>query len=220
MSNIDIYEIMDAAALPETVKNQKFGAWSLFRQTMPMHMLADALGRESFATLTQYVKPKNVDYSNIHRVKDDGTVLDVVMEDSPRELKKHIPIWLYGKGHVLKTGLGLGCVVRGLLTKSDVEHISVIEIDADIIRVIGDEFKNNPRVSIYHANALTFDYSTLPEIDYAWHDIWCPENDGLQVLHGELIKSCFPFSKKQGAWAFPREFKRAFRSTFNYMEAA
>lgn len=205
---IDACEIMAAAAVPDSVKNQDFGEWSLFRQTLPMHMVADALGREEFATLVQYVKPKDPDWHHIRIMRDDGTIPDVVMEDSPQELRKHLPIWMHGKGHVLKTGLGLGCVVRGLLTKDDVEHITVIEIDADIIRVIGKEFEGNPRVTIHHADALDFDYSTLPRIDYAWHDIWCPENDGLQILHAQLLKKCNAIV--HGAWAFPREFKRLY----------
>ena len=207
--NTEISNIMEAAVVPDTVPIKEVGAWKLRRAKLPSHrMVSD---RESFTVLYQYVKPKNVDYSNLHLIRDDGTVLDIVMEDSPQELSKHIPIWLHGKGHVLKTGLGLGCVVRGLLTKKEVTHISVVEIDKDIIDLIGAEFKDNPRVTIYHADALEFDYTTLPKIDYAWHDIWCPENDGLQILHTKLMLKLADMETIQGAWAFPRYLKRLCR---------
>ena len=175
------------------------------------------LGREKFTTLVQYVKPKEVSYYNLHLVQEDGTIPDIVMEDSPRELRRHLPIWMHGKGHILKTGLGLGCVVRGLLTKADVEHISVVEIDKDIIRIIGEEFKDNNRVSIYHADALEFDYNSIPKLDFAWHDIWVPENDGLQILHGQLLKRLCNDHITQGAWAMPRDLKKFARQKMNYI---
>jgi hypothetical protein len=205
------------AAVPSSVKDQNFGPWKLFRHAMPHHMIGEALGRDEFTILMRYVKPQKVDWDNLHLVREDGTIPDIVMEDTPMELQKHLPIWMKGKGHVLKTGLGLGCVVRGLLSKEDVKHITVIEIDADIIRVIGEEFKANPRVTIHHADALEFDYSTLPHIDYAWHDIWVPENSGLQKLHGKLIEKCLNKNTTQGAWQSPRATKRMLRQEMKWI---
>jgi hypothetical protein len=37
----------------------------------------------------------------------------------------------------------LGCVVRGLLSKPEVERIDVVEIDGDILRVVGKEFRGD-----------------------------------------------------------------------------
>jgi hypothetical protein len=61
----------------------------------------------------------------MHLEQDDGRVYEVVMEDSPRELRRHLPIWMHAHGRVLVTGLGLGCVVRGLLASPHVEYIDV-----------------------------------------------------------------------------------------------
>jgi hypothetical protein len=41
------------------------------------------------------------------------------MNDFPQELKKHLDFVLRARGRVLVTGLGLGCVVRGLYREAD-----------------------------------------------------------------------------------------------------
>src|SRR5947209_19945878 len=52
---------------------------------------------------------------------------ETVMNDFPSELKKHLEFILSARGRVLVGGLGLGCVVRGLLAYGEVESIDVIE---------------------------------------------------------------------------------------------
>jgi predicted membrane-bound spermidine synthase len=104
---------------------------------------------------------------------------------------------------VLVTGLGLGCVVRGLLAKPEVDHIDVVELDGAIIDVVGAEFAAEPRVTIHHHNALTFPVEGR-SWDVAWHDIWCERNDGLDMLHAKMIHHFADACPQQGAWAFPR----------------
>jgi len=144
--------------------------------------------------------------AGLHAVDDDGFGGHVIMEDSPNELRKHLPILIHGKGRILKTGLGLGCVVRGLLSKPDVQHIDVIEIDQRIIKHVGPEFALSKRVTIHHDDALTMPIKGA--WDFAWHDIYTEGNEGLQVLHAQLFHRFMGHAKTQGAWAFPREFAR------------
>ena len=62
---------------------------------------------------------------------------------------RHLPIWLSARGRVLVTGLGLGCVVRGLLASTCVTHVDCIEIDRYICLVVGEEFPGrSPRKDI------------------------------------------------------------------------
>lgn len=131
---------------------------------------------------------------------------EVVMDDSRLELRRHLPIWLAAHGRVLITGLGLGCVVRGLLACAEVTHIDVIELDREILARVGAEFEGNPRVALHHGNALT---CKMPgrRWDFAWHDIWC-EGNGLQVLHVKLIHRYRRRCARQGAWMLPRFIKR------------
>ena len=132
------------------------------------------------------------------------------MEDSRLELSRHLPIWLAARGRVLVTGLGLGCAVRGLLASPAVEHVDVVEIDPDIIRIVGAEFAEDPRVNLIHGDALTVNFFPGTRWGYAWHDLW---EDGsgdkrLQRIHAELIVKYQDCVRHQGAWEFPRLAKR------------
>ncbi len=135
------------------------------------------------------------------------------MEDSRRELSRHLPIWLAARGRVLKTGLGLGCVVRGLLANPDVEHIDVVEIDKGIIRVCGAEFVGNPRVTVHHADALTWDRGGRMW-DFAWHDLHSFDEEHLDLMHAKLLIDYREAVGQQGAWQWPRLAHRVGRQGF------
>lgn len=132
---------------------------------------------------------------------------DTVMEDSPKELRRHLPIALAAHGRILLTGLGLGCVVRGLLAKPAVEHIDVIESDEQIAQIIGREFLPYSRVTIHMADAFDWTPPNGASWDYAWHDIWSDDND-LQLLHANLMVLFHSRVEKQGAWGMSSWVKR------------
>lgn len=133
-----------------------------------------------------------------------------VMDDSDSELSRHFNAVRHATGNVLKTGLGFGCFVRMCLTKPDVEHIDVIEIDGQIIEHFGAEFSTDPRVTIHHCDAFEFNPAGY-RWDLGWHDIYTEGNEGLQFAHTRLIKRFLPHCKKQGAWQFPRETRNMVR---------
>ena len=194
-----------AARVPDSVPSQERGLWTLRRQLILPGLgwsvvKAIGLGRPHMTILSRWTDATIYDGSGFG---------ESVMEDSDRELRKHLPIWMQARGHVLKTGLGLGCVVRGLLAKPDVDHVTCIEIDADVLAMVAPEFQGNSRVTLIHADALTWEPPADLRLDYAWHDIWCEGNVGLAHLHLQLIAKFLPFTKRQGAWDFPREAKRA-----------
>lgn len=203
-------DYLDAARVPRWIRPQEFGPWSIERiiaggqLTSPTEQAIhiDRCGWPDYTLLRHYTYACEL-----------GKPAEIVMEDSASELRKHLPIWMAARGRVLITGLGLGCVVRGLLAKPDVEQIDVVEIDNDILRVIGPEFARNPRVNLHHGDALEI---LLPgKFDFAWHDLW-KEGDGLQRLHAKLfikyLRQCGP----QGAWAFPRFAARLFARRGNF----
>jgi spermidine synthase len=138
------------------------------------------------------------------------------MEDSRRELRKHLPIWMKARGRVLVTGLGLGCVVRGLLASRDVDRIEVVEIDYDIARIIGAEFAGarglaGQAVEIHVGDAREIDESWLPgKFDAAWHDLWT-EGPDLQEQHIDVMMRMLGRCGPQGAWALPRFTKKMIR---------
>lgn len=144
-----------------------------------------------------------VNLHGLHMVDDDGYGGYVIMEDTERELRRHLPFLLGASGRVLKTGLGLGCVVRALLSKESIEHIDVIEINHHIIEHFGREFFGSDRVTIHHGDALELDVPG--RWDAAWHDIYTEGNEGLCEAHARLMLKYQDRVCRQGAWQFPRE---------------
>jgi spermidine synthase len=194
-------DYIEAARVPYSIKPQTFGLWGIRRVPAQNEKQLRAIGW--------------TDYTILHRMTEatmHQEIGEIVMEDSICELYRHMPIWLAARGRVLITGLGLGCVLRGLLAKSEVEHIDVIEIDADIIRVVGAEFSGNPRATIHHADAMRHRWPEGTKWDFAWHDIWM--EDGAKSLHMAHSELLFSYRRKvahQGAWQLPRFVKRLWR---------
>lgn len=132
---------------------------------------------------------------------------ETVMEDSEREISRHLPILMHASGKVLVSGLGLGCVVRGLIAKPEVERVDVVEIDKSILDWIGSEFCRHPKVRLHHGDALKIKWGRQ-KWDYAWHDIWS-ENESLALLHTRLLLHYqHRVRVRQGAWMLERFIKR------------
>ena len=62
-------------------------------------------------------------------------------------------------------------MVKALLSKQSVTHIDVVEVNKDIIDLVGKHFKD-PRVTIYWGDAFTYKWPTQTKWDCVWHDIW------------------------------------------------
>ena len=102
---------INAARVPDGLEPQSFGLWDIRHMTMtnPYHRV-----QAGFDTVTF-----------LQRWTDSTEPLwmpgETVMEDSePESAPPLAKIWMIAHGRVLVTGLGLGCVVRGLLANSKV----------------------------------------------------------------------------------------------------
>ena len=103
----------------------------------------------------------------------------VVMSDTPAELNDFIPYVRRFSGRVLVTGLGLGVVLQAILRQSGVEHVTVVEGDADVAALTWPVFADNSRCSLAVADAYEWKPPKGARFDHAWHDIWndlCTEN--------------------------------------------
>lgn len=203
-------DFIRAARVPHSIKPGDYGPWTIERRQANDSILAEMTPRaRSVLASVGYGMVGFPDYTLLRRhtiatLQQNGG--EVVMEDSWRELQRHLPIWLEAKGRVLITGLGLGCVVRGLLLNPEVEAIDVVELDPRIIALTKPTL-DDPRVMIVQGDALKV--AIWGEWDYAWHDLWCePSADGssrLQMLHAALMAKYRDHVRfKQGAWMFPR----------------
>lgn len=162
---------------------------------------------------TTVIIPPGV-YTHLFRMTD-GTMHKyppgvVVMEDTPLELRTHLEFMLKACGRVLVTGLGLGCVVRGLLANPAVTHVTCIENSSDVLWLVEPYMPKTDRLTIIYADALKWT-ETMPEFDYAWHDLWTNREAGEPLLdewHIKLIFNCKDKVKNQGAWNLQRNAKR------------
>jgi hypothetical protein len=131
---------------------------------------------------------------------------EVVMEDTPFELRTHLNFALRARGQVLVTGLGLGCVVRGLLANPNVTHVTCIEKSPDVLALVAP-YMPKERLTIVQADALDWTKQTDQHFDCAWHDLWTNKDNGephVDFWHTKLIMNCWEKATRQGAWLFPR----------------
>jgi spermidine synthase len=136
---------------------------------------------------------------------------ECVMEDSEVELARHLPAMLGAQGRVLVTGLGLGCVVRGMLATGRVTHVDVVECDPAILTLVGPSFAREPRVTLHQGDARTIAWPDSARWDFAWHDVW-DEHEPLDLVHAKLIAQYADRVTTQGAWGFNRIAKNAWSS--------
>lgn len=138
---------------------------------------------------------------------------ELVMDDTDRELKKHLNFMLRAHGRVLITGLGLGCVVRGCLANPAVKYVVCIERDMNVVKLVGPHMPKE-RLTIVLANALTWvnDHAKDQKFDCAWHDLWTnpdQKEPHLDIWHSQLVCDSIQAGiGTVGAWDFKREYRR------------
>lgn len=108
----------------------------------------------------------------------------IVMSDTCAEIED-LRVYLDQlKGHILVSGLGLGMVLQALTKHprytTETKSITVLEIDADVIKLTGEHYRKlDNRITIHHASAFTWEPPKGAKYDSAWHDIWdtiCEDN--------------------------------------------
>ena len=138
---------------------------------------------------------------------------ETVMSDDPKELRRHLAPVLAAHGRVLVSGLGLGCVARGLLANPSVTRVDVVEVDEDILAMVAASV-DDPRLSLHLGDARTIRWPLGRRWDFAWHDVW-GETPSTQVLHAELLVRYRDLATRQGAWMLPRYLKRIARRSIS-----
>lgn len=134
---------------------------------------------------------------------------EVLMSDTKNEIEDCNAALEHAHGRVLVHGLGLGCIIAALLEKSDVEHIDVVEIDEDLIRLVGPYY-NDPRVTIHCGDCVTYPWPENVRWDYIWHDIWATiSSDNLKdetaeygISYRKLQRLFEDRCDRQDFWAF------------------
>jgi hypothetical protein len=204
-------ELIEACRVPDSVPEGRAGLWSIRRSRVDdlSNPFAQAYVRHLLGGFDSYTLLERDTMATLHRERGE-----CVMEDSLRELQRHLPILVAARGRVLISGLGLGCVVRGLLAKPEVEHVDVIEIDHAIAQLVWPEFAANERVTLHMGDAESISWSPGSRWDFAWHDVWS-ETESLDLVHGRILARYHDLVGQQGAWQFNRAVKRRWPRLLN-----
>lgn len=209
MTRTDILEAARAEAIPTGTS----GLWFIWKHTFEKDTIAKRGSKLCEIPAGTYTYLCHMDEQHLMQ-NPPG---EVVMEDTEEELSKHLDFIMRAFGQVLLTGLGLGCVARGLLRNPRVEKVTIVERSLDVLKLVGRYLPSDPRLNIVLADALHWVPNAVlhgHKWDCAWHDLWSDESRGephLQVLHSRLIMALASKTAMQGAWALPREFRRACR---------
>lgn len=209
MKHRELLESMRADAIPEGHR----GLWRVVRHTVTPAQaaaLARKHGRGYQATEAgRHTFLECRTSSTLH--VDQG---EVVMLDSYAELRSHLQFTLQAAGRVLVTGLGLGCVVRGLLQRPEVQRVDVVERQREVLELVGEFMPEDDRLHLVQDDAHAYVRRTDARWDYAWHDLWSNVDRGdrhLVVQHQALLLELRKRVRVQGAWAFPRHYRRLCR---------
>ena len=132
-----------------------------------------------------------------------------VMMDTPSELEDHADLFQHARGRVLLHGLSLGCALSALLADPAIEHVDVVEANADVIAMVGPYYDGYP-VTIHHASCVDKVWPEDTRWNYVWHDIWTEVTDeNLDdataehgISYGRLAQQFAGRCDRQGAWAY------------------
>ena len=126
---------------------------------------------------------------------------EVIMSDSPVEIRDHLEFIKKAHGRCLINGLGLGMVLQAVRNKRTVTHIDVVEKSPDVIRLVWPTYASLPDVTLHEADAYTMRWPRGTKWDCAWHDIW---GHGDAEGRAKLKHKYAGRVQWQGAWASRR----------------
>jgi hypothetical protein len=128
---------------------------------------------------------------------------DVVMSDTPDEVRDHLRFIYRATGRVLIHGLGLGMVLQAVACRPEVTHVTVVELNEDVINLVAPHYRAmfGAKVEIIQGDAYTWKPRPGAVWDCAWHDVWnelCTDNLPLMSkLHRRFGSRVTVF---QGSW--------------------
>lgn len=94
----------------------------------------------------------------------------VVMSDTEMEKQTNSAFVRNAHGKVLIGGLGIGLILLAVQDKADVEKITIIEKNREVIDLVASQLPLNDKVEI--VNADVFEYAPTEKYNTIYMDIW------------------------------------------------
>jgi len=179
-----------------TIPEGELGPWKIERFT---------INRDSFFSMRLDMEGRSPGEGEFTRIMKDGALW---MSDTRAEYRDHmfaIAEIRHRGGRILIHGLGIGMVLQAALLADTVTHVDVVEIDPDVIALVGPHYEkmaaeNGVELNIVCDDALTHKWPTGSYWDVIWHDIWRDMTEDnlpdMHRLHRSFGRRCF----WQGSW--------------------
>ncbi len=111
-------------------------------------------------------------------------------------------------------------VLAAVLKKSDVTDVTVVEIDQDVIDLVGSAYAGDRRLAIVNADAFTYQPPKDQQYGMVWHDIW----DGIRTANLEQMGATeeeydFPAKTPRMRWATTTAFEERYDGLENAADA-
>lgn len=125
-----------------------------------------------------------------------------VMSDTPDEIGDHLGFIYAAKGAVLINGLGLGLALQAVARKAEVTAVTVVEIDADVIRLVWPHYQARfgDKITLVQGDAFVYTPAPGERFDAAWHDIWCENTSDNLAEMARLKRKYARRCDWQGCW--------------------
>jgi hypothetical protein len=105
-------------------------------------------------------------------------------------------------------------------TEPRVTDVTVVEFDADVIALVGPTYDDDPRLTIVHADAFTYEPPPGRRYAMVWHDIWDRISASNLASMALLMRKFEPIADWQGCWAEDQSVRRAAQEAANTPAAA
>jgi hypothetical protein len=129
---------------------------------------------------------------------------ELVMSDMWMERLSNWPVVCLAHGRVLIGGLGLGMILPPLLAKDQVSHVTVVEVERDVIDLVQPAFVGQIaacRLELVHDDIRTWSPPSRARYDTIYFDIW-PTISVANLPEMEALHRRFRPRLKHGAAAW------------------
>lgn len=109
---------------------------------------------------------------------------DIIMSNTPMEKRTNLEFCEKAHGDVLIGGLGIGLIILAIQNKEDVDSITVIEKEKDIIDLVKPQLPLNNKVKIINSDVYEWKPNDGEKYNCIYMDIWNFVNE--DVYYNEM----------------------------------
>jgi hypothetical protein len=136
-------------------------------------------------------------YARLSHREANGSRGATIMSDTWMEQQSNLEFVRQARGNVLIAGLGIGMVLLAIQDKPEVNYITVVEKEAEVIELVRSQLPLNGNVTIVNQDIFDFKPDTLYDTIYfdIWDGITADNYPEMKKLHRKLASK-----RRNGGW--------------------